>query len=67
MAKRSKPNGYIVFFELASTGSYAEYTSLKRPVTREMAESLAEHLKRNRTGSMIVEVPSGEIVQEVKA
>lgn len=57
-------SGYIVFMRLATTGRYIEYTSLKRPVEREMAESLAEHLRRNKTGAMVVDSRTGEIVKE---
>jgi hypothetical protein len=49
---------------LATTGSYIEYTSLKVPVTREMAEALAGHLRRNKTGGRIIRIPSGEVVDE---
>lgn len=58
-------HGYIVYLKLAATGRYAEYTSLKRPVGWEMAESLAEHLRRNKTAAMIVKAQTGEIVKEV--
>lgn len=61
-----KQGGYIVFLKLAATGRYAEYTSLKKPVALEMAESLAEHLRRNKTQVMIVEAKTGEIVKEVR-
>jgi fructose 1,6-bisphosphatase len=57
--------GYVVYMRLA-IGRYDVYTNPKCPCTREMAESLAEHLRRNRTGSMIVQMPTGEIVQEVR-
>jgi len=60
-------NGYIVFLRLTITGKYAEYTSLKRPVELPMAESLAEHLRRNKTDAMIVAAATGEIVKEVRA
>lgn len=60
-----KTAGYIVFLKLTTTGHYAEYTSLKRPVEREMAESLAEHLRRNKTAAMIVDARTGEIVKQV--
>lgn len=58
--------GYIVYLKIAATGRYAEYTSLKRPVELAMAESLAEHLRRNKTGAMIVEARTGEIVKEIR-
>lgn len=58
-------DGYIVYLKLAATGKYAEYTSLKRPIGLEMAESLAEHLRRNKTAAMIVAAKTREIVKEV--
>ena len=64
---KSVPQGYVVYMLLALTGKYDVYTNPKQPCTREMADSLAEHLRRNRTSSMIVAMPSGEIVQEVRA
>lgn len=66
MAKRNKPQGYVVYMLLALTGKYDVYTNPKQPCTLEMAKSLAEHLRRNKTSSKIVAVPSGEIVQEVR-
>ena len=59
-----KKQGYIVYLKLA-IGRWAEYTSLKRPVELEMAESLAEHLRRNKTAAMVVNAATGEIVKEV--
>ena len=41
-----------------------EYTSLKNSVTLEMAQSLAEHLKRNKTGGRIVSFSDNSIVEE---
>lgn len=63
--------GYRVDIKSNITGSYMEYTSLKIPVTLEMARSLAAHLKRgdgkNNTAGRIVEVPSGKVIEEWKA
>jgi len=63
--KRPVQSGYVVYMLLALTGKYDVYTNPKQPCTLEMAKSLAEHLRRNRTSSRIVRVPSGELVQEV--
>jgi hypothetical protein len=59
-----KAQGYVVYMKLALTGKYAAYTNLKKPCTLEMAESLLEHLRRNKTSAMIVQMPTGEIVKE---
>lgn len=67
MEKRNAPSGYVVYMLLALTGKYDVYTNPKAPLPREMADSLAEHLRRNRTSSMIVAMPQGEIVAEVRA
>lgn len=59
--------GYRVDIKVNDTGLYTEYTSRKIPVTLEMAQSLAAHLKRGdgqrNTGGRIVEVPSGKVVE----
>ena len=62
----AKPSGYVVYMRLALTGTLAVYTNPKQPCTLEMATSLAEHLRRNRTPSIIVRMPCGEIVAEVR-
>lgn len=64
--KRTAPSGYVVYMLLALTGKYDVYTNPKAPCELEMAKSLAEHLRRNRTSSMIVAMPSGEIMQEMR-
>ena len=62
--KISKISGFRVDLKSALTGKFMEYTSLKVPVTFQMACSLATHLKRSRTGGRIVEIPSGRVVEE---
>lgn len=44
--------------------TFIEYTSFRDPVTREMADSLATHLKRNKTAGRIVANASGEVVEQ---
>ena len=58
--------GFIVYLWLKGPRCFVEYTSLTNPVSREMAESLAGHLKRNATGGRIVEQPSGRLIEEWK-
>ena len=48
---------------IAATGTYALYTSAKRPVSRDMAESYSRHLERNQTGGRIVDFATGETVK----
>lgn len=62
-----REEGYVVYLRIAATKRYDIYTSPKRPVDLGMAKAYSEHLRRNKTDSMIVALPSGEIVQEVLA
>lgn len=59
--------GYVVYFWVDTTRKYNVYTNPKAPLPLEMATSLAEHLRRSKTNSMVVAMPSGEIVAEVLA
>jgi hypothetical protein len=43
-------------------GRWAEYTSLKRGVTLEMARALAEHLRRNQTNARIIDMETNKEV-----
>lgn len=61
--KKAKLTGFRVDLILAATGEYAEYTSLKQPVSRDMADSLSRHLERNQTGGRIVDFATGETVK----
>ena len=68
---RKKPSGFRVDIQLVfktrdgvSISSFVEYTSRKIPVTREMAQSLAEHLKRGQAAGRIVQVPEEIVVEE---
>lgn len=59
-----QPNtGYRVEWIIATTGRYAAYTSPKRPVSFEMAQSYAAHLERSQCGGRIVNVKTGETVK----
>ena len=62
----SMPNktGYRVDLFLLPARHYVEYTSLKRPVTREMAESLGNYLRRQSASGRIIDVATGEIIKE---
>jgi hypothetical protein len=62
--RRTQPSGYRIDLKLATTGSYIEYTSLKVPVTREMAEALGRGLKRQGAPGRIVRVPCGDVIEE---
>jgi hypothetical protein len=48
-------NGYRVDMQISS-GAWIEYTSYRLPVSKSMAESLFEHLKRNKCGCRLIEV-----------
>ncbi len=57
MARRANPKtGYRVDYWLAGPGCWAEYTSRRELVDLEFAQSLLEHLPRNRTRARIVEI-----------
>lgn len=45
-------------------GFWMEYTSLRKPVTLEMAEALFEHLQRNKTAVRIVDMATGKTIKE---
>jgi hypothetical protein len=62
MAKAKKPTSYRVDQTLP-TGGYGTYTS-PHGVGFSMAESLAAHLKKHGTGGRIVELPSGNVIEE---
>lgn len=55
--------GYRVDFLMEATGTYAEYTSLKAPVTLAMAQALGRGLKRQGQSGRIVTVPGNEVVE----
>jgi len=61
--KRTTLTGFRVDLIIAATGTYALYTSAKRPVSRDMAESYSKHLERNQTGGRIVDFATGETVK----
>jgi hypothetical protein len=66
MAKRHKDEVTRVTYRvdvIVPTGGYVEYTS-RRGVAKGMATSLADHLKRNGAGGRMVELPSGEVLDE---
>jgi hypothetical protein len=46
------------------TQTYAPYTSLKTPVTLEMAAALGRYLKRQNSAGRIVEVSSGRVIDQ---
>ena len=56
--------GYRVEMVIATTGRYAAYTSPKRPVSFEMAQSYAAHLERSRCGGRIIDNTTGAIVRQ---
>ena len=62
----SQLEGFRVDLQLV-TGEWIEYSSLKKPVTREMAEALGRGLKRQGAGGRIVEVPSQVVVETWEA
>lgn len=49
---------------MRTTGTYAEYTSLKVPVVREFADSLVRYLKRQGSPGRLVAVPSQIVIEE---
>jgi len=64
MARKAQPaSGYRVDLKLV-TGEWIEYTSLRVPVTLEMAEALGRGLQRQHAAGRIVAVPSGDVVKE---
>ena len=64
MKRKTPLVGFRVDLIIAATGTYALYTSAKRPVSREMAESYSRHLERNQTGGRIVDFATGETIKE---
>ena len=54
--------GYRVDIFLVATQLFQPYSA--NGIDNAMAESLAEHLKRNHSGGRIVEVPNGRIIKE---
>lgn len=60
----AKVKNYLVRMLLIATGRYVNYTSPKVQLDEEMADALARHLQRNGTPSMVVALPTGEIVKE---
>lgn len=56
--------GYRVDILMRTTGTYAEYTSLKVPVVRVFANSLVAYLKRQGSPGRLVTVPGEVVVEE---
>jgi hypothetical protein len=48
----------------SSGGAWIEYTSLRRPVDLEFAMSLFRGLQRQGAGARVVEVETGNVVEE---
>jgi len=65
--KGNRQAGFRVDLKLTTTGTYIEYTSLKVPVTLEMAEALGRGLKRQGAAGRIVEVPDEKIIESWEA
>jgi len=59
-----KLTGYRVEMVIATTGRFAAYTSPKRPVSFEMAQSYAAHLERSHCGGRIIDNATGEVVKQ---
>ena len=57
--------GFRVDIQLRDAGGVFQPYSANR-IDRDMAESLFTHLRRNKTGARIVEVPSGVVLKEEK-
>jgi hypothetical protein len=55
--------GYRVDVQSTTTDEYESFSG-RLPVTRAMADSLAEHLRRSKAGGRVVEVRTGEVVDE---
>jgi len=64
--KINRQAGFRVDLRLC-TGEWIEYTSLKVPVTLEMAEALGRGLKRQNAAGRIVELPGARIVESWEA
>jgi len=62
--KRRRQDGFRVEWVIATTGRYAAYTASKRPVSFEMAESLAAHLERNKCGGRIIDNATEQVVRQ---
>jgi hypothetical protein len=65
--KTNRQAGFRVDLKLTTTGTYIEYTSLKIPITLEMAEALGRGLKRQGAAGRIVRIPSQEVVETWEA
>lgn len=61
--KKVAQTGYRVEHISAMTGSYIAYTSPKKPVELEMAESYAAHLERNQCGGRIIDNATGQVTK----
>ncbi len=55
--------GFRVDVQSTTTDEYESFSG-RLPVTRAMAGSLAEHLRRSRAGGRVVEVKTGEVIDE---
>jgi hypothetical protein len=66
MARKPKPPAYRVDIRLVDAGGVLAPYSADR-IDRDMAESLAAHLKRNNSAGRIVEVPSGKVIESWEA
>jgi hypothetical protein len=66
MARRNSAPGYRVDIRLVDAGGVLAPYSADR-IDRDMADSLATHLKRNNSAGRIVEVPSEEVIETWEA
>lgn len=55
--------GYNVEMLLAREQVWIWYTTPKQPTTIEMAHSYAGHLRRNHTGTRIIDLATGTVVK----
>jgi hypothetical protein len=63
MTKRPS-TGFQVQVRVNETGLYTGYSSLKRPESREMAESLAAWLKKSGCGGRIVDLSNDKVIEQ---
>jgi hypothetical protein len=66
MARKHSAPGYRVDIRLVDAGGVLAPYSANR-IDFDMAEALAAHLKRNNSAGRIVEVPSGNVIEEWEA
>lgn len=61
---KKQVEGYQVLFFVKLTGKWAPYTSAKRPLDLGMARAYRAHLERSTTAGKIVDLATGNVIEE---